>query len=353
MGTRCQSEPEVHMLLQALRAATRIAAPSVIHLEEAIVSPAEMLPYLGRGEHDGKEGNLAYHNSLMVQFWSALAARDTRLMTHVMRTHFPMSVTNATYATYLRCHDDIGWAVTDEDAGAVGLGGFDHRSFLADFYEGVFPGSFARGRLFQHNPQTGDKRISGALASLAGLEQAVEKGDAALVDAAVGRILMGHALIASYGGIPLIYMGDEIALTNDYSYTDNPDHAHDSRWINRPRMDWSRVARLPDGGVTPEGRVFDGIAQILARRAAVSAFHGANPTAILDSGIPALFAFARRAPTGSVICIFNFTETSQELPVTWVARNGGEGMRDLLRDVPVTTENDQIALAPYASLWIA
>jgi amylosucrase len=47
MGTRCQSEPEVHMLLHALRAATRIVAPSVIHLEEAIVGPAEMLPYLG------------------------------------------------------------------------------------------------------------------------------------------------------------------------------------------------------------------------------------------------------------------------------------------------------------------
>ena len=39
MGTRCQSEPEVHMILQALRAASRIAAPAVIHLEEAIVAP--------------------------------------------------------------------------------------------------------------------------------------------------------------------------------------------------------------------------------------------------------------------------------------------------------------------------
>lgn len=83
-------------------------APAVIHLEEAIVSPAEMLPYLGRGEHDGKEGNLAYHNSLMVQIWSALVSRDTRLMPHVMQRHFPQTLTNATYATYLRCHDDIG-----------------------------------------------------------------------------------------------------------------------------------------------------------------------------------------------------------------------------------------------------
>ncbi len=179
MGTRCQSEPEVHMLLQALRAVSRIVAPAVIHLEEAIVSPSEMLPYLGRGEHDGKEGNLAYHNSLMVQFWSALAARDTRLMTHVMKTHFPPVVTNATYATYLRCHDDIGWAVTDEDASAIGIGGRAHRAFLSDFYEGTFPGSFARGALFQENPETGDKRITGALASLAGLEQAEDEGDAA------------------------------------------------------------------------------------------------------------------------------------------------------------------------------
>ena len=81
MGTRCQSEPEVHDILQALRAASRIAAPAVIHLAEAIVSPREMVPYLGAGEHTGREGNLAYHNSLMVQFWSALATRETRLMT--------------------------------------------------------------------------------------------------------------------------------------------------------------------------------------------------------------------------------------------------------------------------------
>ncbi len=85
LGTRCQSEPEVHMLLQALRACCRIVCPAVLHLEEAIVAPAEMLPYLGRGRHDGQEGNLAYHNSLMVQFWGALATRDTRLMSHVLR----------------------------------------------------------------------------------------------------------------------------------------------------------------------------------------------------------------------------------------------------------------------------
>jgi len=352
MGTRCQSEPEVHMLLHALRAATRIAAPAVIHLEEAIVSPAEMLPYLGRGEHDGKEGNLAYHNSLMVQFWSALAARDTGLMSHVMRTHFPPVLTNATYATYLRCHDDIGWAVTDEDAAAVGLNGFSHRAFLSDFYEGIFPGSFSRGALFQANPETGDKRISGTMASLAGLEKATIEGDGEGIDSAVDRILMGHALIASWGGIPLIYMGDEIALMNDYGYVTDRTHAHDSRWLHRPMMDWARADRLPDGGRTPQGRVFDGIRRILARRAATAEFHGAVPTEVVATGHPALFAFARRAPTGSVLCVYNFTESWLSLPESWFRDNGARRIYERLSDAPILTDDGMVPLPPYARVWV-
>jgi amylosucrase len=352
MGTRCQSEPEVHMLLQALRAANRIVAPATIHLEEAIVSPAEMVPYLGSGEHAGREGNLAYHNSLMVQFWSALATRETRLMTYVLDTHFPRVLPNATYATYIRCHDDIGWAVTDEDARAVGLDGRMHRAFLSDFYEGVFPGSFSRGVVFQFNPATGDKRISGTFASLAGLERAEAEGDAPAIDRAVDRILLGHALIASFGGIPLLYMGDEIALTNDYGYSDDPAHADDSRWVHRPRMDWQRATEAAAGGDSPAARVWQGIRHILARRRAMAEFHAANPTLIVDTGQDGLFAFVRKAPTNAVVCLFNFTEFRTSLRVDWAAAQGATLFSDGLSDSPVDTDGGDITLPPYARLWL-
>jgi amylosucrase len=351
MGTRCQSEPEVHMLLQALRACSRIASAAVLHLEEAIVAPAEMLPYLGRGKHDGREGNLAYHNSLMVQFWSALATRDTRLMTHVLGTHFPDRLTNATYATYIRCHDDIGWAITDDDAAAVGASGHGHRTFLSDFYEGGFPGTFAKGALFQVNEATGDKRISGSFASLAGLERAMDAGDTAGVEAAVQRILLGHALIASYGGIPLIYMGDELALTNDYTYLDQPAHAHDSRWIHRPRMDWAAATHRHDGA-TPGAQVFWGTRHILARRRATAALHAGVPVRVLASGLDGLFAFLRAAPTGPVLCLFNFTEAWQRVPEVWVRAVGATQMHDALSDHPVETYDGHIALPPYARVWL-
>ncbi len=348
MGTRCQSEPEVHMLLQALRACSRIASPAVLHLEEAIVAPAEMLPYLGRGKHDGKEGNLAYHNSLMVQFWSSLATRDVRLMAHVIRAHFPETLTNATYATYIRCHDDIGWAVTDEDAAAMGISGSGHRAFLSDFYEGGFPGSFAQGALFQVNEATGDKRISGSFASLAGLEKA---RDPAEVEHAVQRILMGHALIAAFGGIPLIYMGDELALLNDYGYLSVKEHAHDSRWVHRPRMDWDKAATRHEGE-TPAQRVFAGTKHILARRKATPALHAGYGTRVVETGNSGVFAFVRVAPTGPVLCMFNFTETWQHLPEGWARSMGVTHMHDALSDQAVVAHHGNIALPPYARVWL-
>jgi amylosucrase len=287
----------------------------------------------------------------MVQFWSALATRDTRLMTHVLGTHFPDRLTNATYATYIRCHDDIGWAVTDEDAAAVGLSGHAHRNFLSDFYEGSFPGTFATGALFQVNPLTGDKRISGSLASLAGLEQAQAKADGAGVEMAVQRILMGHALIAAFGGIPLIYMGDEIGLTNDYGYLQNPHHAHDSRWVHRPRMDWSAVEARHQAD-RPFARVFRGMKEILARRAATPQLHGAVPVRVVPAGNDALFAFQRLAPTGTLLGLFNFTEHWQHLPETWVRSLGVTALHDALSDARVEAHHGQVVLPPYARVWL-
>ena len=350
MGTRCQSEPEVHMLLQALRACCRIACPAVLHLEEAIVAPAEMLPYLGRGRHDGKEGNLAYHNSLMVQFWNALATRDTRMMTHVLRTHFPATLTNATYATYIRCHDDIGWAITDEDAGVFGISGPAHRAWLADFYEGQAPGSFARGRLFQENPLTGDKRISGSFAALAGLEKAVNEGDGPAAETAVQRILLGHALIASFGGIPLIYMGDELAMLNDHRYLAVPEHAHDSRWVHRPRMDWALAAARE--GDSPSARCFQGLRHILARRRAVAELHGGVPTVVLVPPVPGLFAVARRGPARTVLCLFNFTDGWLHVPEGWLRAEGMQQLYDALSEARVNLHDGGLSLPPQGRVWL-
>ncbi len=265
MGTDCQNQPEVHELLQAFRTVLRIAAPAVAFKAEAIVSPRELVRYLGAGRHEGKECDLAYHNVLMVLLWSSLASGRVSLMTRTLES-MPTVPSGAGWVTYVRCHDDIGWAITGEDAARVGLDDHLHRRFLADFYAGEFPDSFARGARFQPDPRSGESRTSGTTASLAGLEAAL--GDERAVELAIRRVLLLYAVAFAHGGLPLIYMGDEIALLNDAAWADVPAHRDDNRWMHRPPMDWAAAERRHDEDSVP-GRMWAGLTRLVnARRSA-------------------------------------------------------------------------------------
>src|SRR3712207_2231483 len=154
LGTTCQSQPEGHTLLQLLHAPTRLAAPGVVFKAEAIVSPEDLVPYLGGHDRYRPECELAYNNQPMVMLWSSLATQDTRRATRALGRMRPIPPATS-WVTYVRGHDDIGWAVTDEDTAAVGAGGAGHRRFLNDFFAGHHPGSWARGALFQENALTG------------------------------------------------------------------------------------------------------------------------------------------------------------------------------------------------------
>ena len=50
----------------------------------------------------------------------------------------------------------------------------------------------------------------------------------------------------STGGVPLLYLGDEVAQLNDYSYIDDPATAGDSRWVHRPARPVERYAQRTD-----------------------------------------------------------------------------------------------------------
>jgi amylosucrase len=349
LGTDSQNQPEVHDLLQALRACSKIATAAVAHKAEAIVSPSDLIHYFGTGRRFGKVANIAYHNSLMVQFWSALASRDTRLMNHALRS-FPPTPPSIAWGCYVRSHDDIGWAVTDEDAAAVGLSGAAHRHFLSDYYSGQFPGTHARGAVFQYNPATGDRRISGSFASLSGLEAALEARDETLVQLSIERILLGHALICGFGGVPLLYMGDELGLRNDYGYLRDPDHAGDNRWLHRPAMDWEAAARRRLLG-SVEHRLFEGLLTILRARTPTPQLHATYPTEVLDVH-PHLLVTLRRHPLGPMLAVHNFSEAPQVLSAA-VVRDAGLALPfDQLGQSFVDVSGETLTVGPYGRLWL-
>ncbi len=351
MGTNCQNLPEVHAITQALRAVARIVAPAVIFKAEAIVSPNDLIAYLGQREHYGRVSDTAYHNSLMVQIWSSLASRDTRLMTHALQA-FPEKPATTAWDTYLRCHDDIGWAIDDDDARAVGLSGEGHRRFLSDFYSSQFPGSFARGVVFQENKRTGDRRISGSGASLAGLEIALEEDNELHAQLALERLLMGHALVLGFGGVPLLYMGDEIAMLNDPGYLKEPEHAMDNRWIHRPPMDWARAARALREPHSVEGRMYHGLRRLIEARVTTPHLHAAIPARVLDVRNPQVFAYERAHPLGTFVALYNFSEAPQQYPADALLECGVYKPFDRITGQEISVSNGFVNLEPYARLWL-
>jgi len=306
LGTDCENLPEAHILIQAFNAAALIAAPALLFKSEAIVHPDEVARYI-----DPLECQISYNPLLMALLWEAIATRSVGLLGASMRDRFHIPA-GCAWVNYVRCHDDIGWTFSDEDAAALGIQGFGHRRFLNDFYTGRFAGSFARGLPFQENPKTGDCRISGTCASLAGLEKALREETQAEVDLAVKRILLIHTLIMTIGGIPLLYLGDEIGMLNDYSFRENPAKAHDSRWVHRPKADAARYALRSQPG-TLEERIFSGLRRVIRARKENPVFAGGEMQ-VVDVGKPQVFAFLRSQAGARALVLANFGEQAQVIP---------------------------------------
>lgn len=303
LGTSCENLPQAHTLIRAFNATARIAAPALLFKSEAIVHPDDVVKYI-----DPAECQLSYNPLLMALLWESLATRRVTLLSQALATRFSIHP-ETTWVNYVRCHDDIGWTFSDDDALQLGIHGDDHRRFLNEFYRGRFPGSFARGLPFQETPKTGDCRISGATASLAGLEKAISEEGPNEVELAIRRILLIHGIILLAGGIPLLYLGDEIGTLNDYDYENDPDKARDSRWVHRPRADWLYYEKRKSPKST-EGRIFAGLQNLTALRKKHAAFSGGN-LEVLETENPHVLGFARFYEGKRAVIFANFSEAEQ------------------------------------------
>lgn len=338
-GTSCENLPEAHTVIQAFNALVQIAAPAMLFLSEAIVHPDDVIKYIRR-----EECQLSYNPQLMALLWNTLATRDVTLLHRAMERRFTLPP-DCAWLNYVRSHDDIGWTFSDDDAQDLGMNPFDHRRFLNEFFTGRFPGSFARGLPFQDNPDTGDMRISGTTASLAGLESAIATGDDAEVDLAISRILLMYGIVLTIGGVPLIYLGDELGVTNDYGYERDPSLIGDSRWAHRPKADWERATSRHDRSSVP-GKIFLGLLRLIQIRQQNLAFTRAD-TEIVKTGNPHVFGYFRRHENQSMLVLANFTEREQ---IISARRLRTLGLRKTVTDIlagKIIVATEEMRLAPY------
>lgn len=330
-GTNSMNQPEAHQLLQALRAIVDIVAPGVLLKAEAIVPTRELPAYLGSAQ--APECHIAYHSSLMAAGWVALAEQGTGVLREVIR-NTPALPAAATWLSYVRCHDDIGWNVLRAEATADGSDSAARLARVARFFSGA-EGSYAVGAAFQSTDPNAAHGSNGMAASLAGLQSAGSDEERAL---ALRRMLLLHGLALSFGALPVLYMGDELAMENDYSYLQRPQHAMDSRWLQRPVFDQQRWKHRYDVSTVP-GLMHQALARLVRIRRRHDALAANAPRTLLADAPDGMLALARG---DRFLTLMNFSG----LPQSYALQGA---WRDCIAE---QATGGTLVLEPYAMYWL-
>lgn len=354
MGTSCQNLDQAHLVHQLFKLCTKVVAPGVTMLAEAIVTPQEIVKYFGQSKVWSNEHDMAYNATFMALLWNSIATRSARVMKSSLRDK-PKKPAGTTWVNYARCHDDIGMGFEDRHIAESGFDPKAHRTFLTKFYTGDFHDTFARGMTFMYNPKTDDARISGSMASLVGLEKALKEKNTLGMNRAIDRINLLHGMILSFGGIPIIYSGDELATCNDYSFLKDETKSDDNRWVHRPMMNWEKAA-LRNKENTPESKVFHALQRMIKVKCASPEFADLNNTRLVETGNEHVFGFLRSREVLQTLVLANFNDADETLyaplifPHTYL---NPFCLVDKLSNQEVKVQDGQLLLRPYEMLWLA
>ena len=301
LGTDCRNLPQVHTLTRMMRLACEIVCPGVLLLGEVVMEPKKVAPYFGTPEKP--ECQVLYNVTTMCTTWHTLAARDVRLLRRQIDQLAALPNT-CTFQNYIRCHDDIGWGLDYPWLRQFEIGEVSHKKYLNNWFTGKWPGSPARGELYNDDPRLGDARLCGTAASLCGMETDPEAG--------LRCDLMLHAWMFTQSGIPVLYSGDEIGQLNDYSYHDDPDKRADSRYLHRGRFDWALAENRKDPD-SLQGRIFHALRRLETIRAAHDVFRADAGMVSIETGSDAVLGVRRSREEQALIALFNFSGEPQTL----------------------------------------
>nr|AHF24012.1 amylosucrase [uncultured bacterium Contig1756] len=312
LGTTCRNLPQVHTLVRMMRIVCEIVCPGTLLLGEVVMEPSRVVPYFGTVEKP--ECHLLYNVTTMASLWHTVATRDVRLLAHQLGQVFALPK-QYVFLNYLRCHDDIGWGLDyDYLRWYFGWEEVPHKRYLNDYLTGRWPGSPARGELYNDDPRLGDARLCGTTASLCGIEKAREEGNEKALAEAIRLDLMLHALMFTLSGVPVLYSGDEIAQENDNGYHDDPLKADDSRYLHRGNMDWEKAEKRKQKD-TPEGAVFAGITRMEKLRAQYAVFDDEADVWIQDTGSTQVLGIGRYYRGEKLLALFNFSRDPQSVAI--------------------------------------
>lgn len=304
IGTNCRNLPQVHTLVRMMRIISEIVCPGVLLLGEVVMEPSKVVPYFGTV--DKPECHMLYNVTTMASTWNTIATKDVGLLKRQMDQVCALPK-DYVFLNYLRCHDDIGWGLDYDWLAQFGIDEVAHKKFLNDYFTGKGYNSDSRGELYNDDPRLGDARLCGTTASLSGLEAGQYEANADKIDQAIACDLMLHGYLLAQSGIPVLYSGDEIGQTNDYSYKNDPDKCADSRYLHRGNFPWDKVEKKDAVAM----KIFDALRHMEDIRASHDVFSCNANVYTIETGCASVLGIVREYAGHELRAFFNFSNMDQ------------------------------------------
>lgn len=304
IGTNCRNLPQVHTLVRMMRIISEIVCPGVLLLGEVVMEPSKVVPYFGTV--DKPECHMLYNVTTMASTWNTIATKNVGLLKRQMDQVCALPK-DYVFLNYLRCHDDIGWGLDYDWLAQFGIDEVAHKKFLNDYFTGKGYNSDSRGELYNDDPRLGDARLCGTTASLSGLEAGQYEANADKIDQAIACDLMLHGYLLAQSGIPVLYSGDEIGQTNDYTYKNDPDKCADSRYLHRGNFPWDKVEKKDPVAM----RIFDALHHMEEIRASHDVFSCNANVYTIETGCASVLGIVREYAGHELRAFFNFSNMDQ------------------------------------------
>lgn len=350
-GTNAENLPRTHSVIKILSNYIQLIAPSSVIQVEACQQPKDILPYFGKERevdiqinNDTKkikrtnEAQIAYHFPYMPAIWATLVTEDKQYFVDAYKDT-PQIPKSAAWGLFLRVHDELTLEMVNPDVRKI-----------------VYDELVKKGLEFRKG-----FGISGRLANF--------------LDKNPNHIEVAYSILFSLPGIPIIYYGDEIGVTNNFENAKesalirsknkiaNLLSVFDSRDINRGKVSAKLFYGSSQGYYKFNSQVYCKVHNLIKVRKSLPVMVDGE-FELLPTKSKSNFAYLRKNKNQQILVINNLSKeklyADVTLPIDIILKNNGNitKLKNLINGdnikVNISLKNKMmhLRLAPYQTLWL-
>lgn len=350
-GTSAENLPRTHSVIKILSDYIQLTAPSSVMQVEACQQPKDILPYFGK-ERDvdiqinnkvktikrTNEAQIAYHFPYMPALWASFVTEDKKYFIDAYK-NTPQIPKTAAWGMFLRVHDELTLEMVSPEVRKI-----------------VYNDLIAKGAEFRKG-----FGISGRLSNF--------------LDKNPDRIEMAYSILFSLPGIPIIYYGDEVGVTNNFENAKisallrsknkiaNLLSVFDSRDINRGKVSAKLFYGSSLGYYKYNSQVYNRVSNLIKIRKSLPVMKNGD-FELLTTKSKSNFAYLRKNKTQQILVINNLSKEKLcadiTLPLDIIVKNEGNivKLKNLINgdnikvNISLKNRTMHLRLAPYQTLWL-